>query len=156
MKSVRFSDIEHVRNGRQRPPASFSLERLTVVVLTLGLGLPILILLLHRATPNTPLGYIVLPVLLGGLLPLSRVLQGRLEVSTRFDACHLVGALHEEVIKLGYVQAECGPGTVRYRSRPLRWLRRRTRDILVTVYEHGLEVTGPVRALRTLRRRMER
>lgn len=156
MKSMRFSDIEHVRDGRQRPPASFSLERLTVLVLTLGLGLPILILLLHRATPNTPLGYIVLPVLLGGLLPLSRVLQGRLEVSTRFDASHLAGALHEEVIKLGYVQAESGAGTVRYRSRPLGWLRRRARDIFVTVYEHGLEVTGPVPALRALRRSMER
>lgn len=156
MKSVRFSDIERIRNGRQYPPATFS-PRVLALALTLTLALPLMVLILHLATPATPLAYIVLPVLAGGLLPLARVLPGRLEVSTRFEACHLVGALDKEMNKLGYVPAERGPGTVRYRQRSgaPRWPRRCARDIAVIVYEHALELTGPMPALRTLRRRME-
>lgn len=157
MKSVRFSDIERIRNGRVGSPPASPPQRLLGLSLTLGLGLPVLALLLHLAAPATPLAYVVLPVLFGGLLPLARVLPGRLEVSTRFAACHLVGALDEEMGKLGYVPAERGPGTLRYRHRTgaARWPRGRARDIAVTVYEHALELTGPMPALRALRRRME-
>lgn len=154
MKSVRFSDIERIRNRRVRQPASASTQRVAALGLTLALSLPVLAVVLHLAAPATPLGYIVLPVLLGGLLPLARVLPGRLEVSTRFSAWHLVGTLDEEMGKLGYVPAERGPGTVRYRNRGAWWARQE-RDIAVTVHDHALEVTGPMSALRALRRRMD-
>jgi hypothetical protein len=117
--------------------------------------LPALIIAFHLIDPTAPLGYIVVPVLLGGLLPaVARTLPGRLEVTTRFSACHLVGTLDDTMESLGYVAAERGPGTVRYRTRPARWPKRHGEDITVTVRDHLLEVTGPVRTLRALRRQL--
>lgn len=87
-------------------------------------------------------------------LMLALGLPARLEVSTRFYACHLVGILDETMDKLGYVPAERSPGALRYRSRAGGWARLPKRDIAVTVLDHALEVTGPVPALRALRRRL--
>ena len=96
-----------------------------------------------------------MPVLLGGLLPaVARTLPGRFEVTTRFSACHLVGTLDDAMESLGYIAAERGPGTVRYRMRPTRWPQQQGADITVTVRDHLLEVTGPVRTLRALRRQL--
>jgi hypothetical protein len=49
--------------------------------------------------------------------------------------------------RLGYAPAERAPGAVRYRTRG-------GKEIAVTVRAHALEVTGPVPALRALRRQM--
>ncbi|WP_296942255.1 hypothetical protein [uncultured Massilia sp.] len=155
MKSVTFSDIQHIQERARRLPAALPAPRLAALALTLALGLGALATVVHLGAPATPLGYIVLPLLLGGLLPLARVLPGRLEVSTRFSACHLVGTLDEEMDRLGYVPTERGPGTVRYRTRGARWPRRRAAEVTVAVHEHALEVTGPMPALRALRARMD-
>ncbi|MFK3740332.1 hypothetical protein [Massilia sp. TN1-12] len=155
MKSVTFSDIEPVRHRLSRPlRPSVRAQRLAPLALLLALGLPTLALVFHLVEPATPLGYIVLPVLAGGVLPLLEELPGRLEVSTRFHACHLVGTLDETMEKLGYIPAERSPGTVRYRSRARRWARLPQREVAVTVLDHALEVTGPVPALRALRKRL--
>jgi hypothetical protein len=91
-------------------------------------------------------------VLLGGLLPtVARTLPGRFEVTTRFSACHLVGTLDDAMDRLGYTLDERGPGTVRYCMRAARWPARKDGDITVTVRDHLLEVTGPMRTLRALR-----
>src|SRR5438067_12247674 len=75
-------------------------------------------------------------------------LPGRLDVTTRFQACHLVGTLDDALAKLGYAPAVRAPGSLRYRphSRPrlLSWPDVRPSDIAVTVHAHALEVTGPV------------
>lgn len=155
MKSVRFSDIERIRERTLRLPAQSASSRLTALALTMVLGLPVLALVVHLAAPATPPGYIALAVLAGGVLPLARTLPGRLKVSTRFAACHLVGTLDEEMDRLGYIPAERSPGALRYRTRVTRWPRRQPGDIAVTVRAHALEVTGPVPALRALRRRMD-
>jgi hypothetical protein len=55
---------------------------------------------------------------------------------------------------LGYAPIDRGPGTVRYRMRPARWPKRQGADITVTVRDHLLEVTGPIRTLRALRRQL--
>jgi hypothetical protein len=66
---------------------------------------------------------------------------------TRFEACHLVCTLDDALGRLGYAPAERAPGAVRYRTRG-------GKEIAVTVRAHALEVTGPVPALRALRRQM--
>jgi hypothetical protein len=149
MKSVTFSDIERVpEQARRRFPLG-SPQRLALLGLTLVLGLAALMIGFHLFAPATPLGYIVVPILAGGLLPMAQMMNGRLEVTTRFDACHLVCTLDEALGRLGYAQAERVPGAVRYRTRG-------GREIAVTVREHALEVRGPVPALRALRRQMAR
>jgi len=154
MKSVTFSEVERVRERTFHLSALLSPRRLATLALTLALGLPALVIAFRLLDPTAPLGYIVVPVLLGGLLPVTRALPGRLEVSTRFDARHLVGTLDETLDRLGYVQAERTPGTVRYRARTLRWPQWQNKEIVVRVLDRTLEVTGPMPALRALRRQM--
>ena len=80
---------------------------------------------------------------------------GRLDVTTRFQACHLVGTLDDALGKLGYAPAKRTAGSLRYRTRGhnglLAWPSTRPADIAVTVRAHALEVTGPVAALHALR-----
>jgi hypothetical protein len=156
MKSVMFSDIERARRQARFPSPLLSACGLTPLATTLALGLPALMIAFHLLDPATPLGYIVVPVLLGGLLPLARVLPGHLQVTTRFDACHLVGTIDDALDKLGYTQDGRAPGLLHYRARAERWPQWQHKDIAVTVRAHALEVTGPVTALRALRRQMDR
>jgi hypothetical protein len=155
MRNVTFSDIARIRHPAGRQGADVGAQRVAALAVTMVLGLPVLGFAVHLAAPATPLAYIVLPGLAGGLLPLVRGLPARLDVSTRFCACHLVGTLDDAMEKLGYVPAERGPGAVRYRMRARRW-GWPGRDVAVTVREHALELTGPASALRALRRRMDR
>jgi len=148
MKSVTFSDIERVPEQARRPSPLGSPQRVTLLVLTLALGLPALIFIFQQVDPGAPLAYIVVPVLAGGLLPMMSMMPGRFEVTTRFDACHLVVTLDDALGRLGYAPAERVPGAVRYRARG-------GKEIAVTVRAHALEVTGPVPALRALRRQMD-
>jgi hypothetical protein len=155
MKSVTFSDIERVRKGPHRPTSLAPAQRQAILLLSMVLGLPALAFAFHLVDPTAPLGYIVLPVLLGGLLPaIASTLPGRLQVTTRFSACHLVGSLDDAMERLGYAPAERSPGAVRYRLRAARWPAWRRADIMVTVRDHILDVTGPVRTLRALRRQL--
>jgi len=149
MKSVTFSDIERVPEQARRPSPLGSPQRVTLLVLTLALGLPALIFIFQQVDPGAPLAYIVVPVLAGGLLPMMSMMPGRFEVITRFDACHLVVTLDDALGRLGYAPAERVPGALRYRARG-------GKEIAVTVRAHALEVTGPVPALRALRRQMDR
>jgi hypothetical protein len=149
MKSVTFSDIERVPEQARSPSPLGSPQRVTLLVLTLALGLPALMFVFQQVDPGAPLAYIVVPVLAGGLLPMMSMMPGRFQVTTRFDACHLVVTLDDARGRLGYVPAERVPGAVRYRARG-------GKEIAVTVRAHALEVTGPVPALRALRRQMDR
>jgi hypothetical protein len=145
MKSVTFSDIERVPRQVRRPFPLGSPQR----VVWLALGLALLMFVFRQLDPDAPLAYIVVPILAGGLLPVATMMRGRFEVTTRFEACHLVVTLDEALGQLGYAPAERAPGAVRYRARG-------GKEISVTVRAHVLEVTGPVPALRALRRQMAR
>ncbi|MVW61419.1 hypothetical protein GPY61_15925 [Massilia sp. NEAU-DD11] len=155
MKSVTFSEIERVRKGPHRPTSLAPAQRRTILLLSMVLGLPALTFAFHLVDPTAPLGYIVVPVLLGGLLPaIAPTLPGRFEVTTRFSACHLVGTVDDAMESLGYAPAERSPGTVRYRMRAARWSAGKNADITVTVRDHMLEVAGPVRTLHALRQQL--
>ena len=92
--------------------------------------------------------------LVGGAVR-ARGRPGRMDVTTRFQACHLVGTLDDALSKLGYAPAARAPGSLRYRTCSpaglLAWRASRPADIAVTVRAHALEVTGPVAALNALR-----
>lgn len=149
MKSVTFSAIERVPEPVRHPALHGVPQRLKRLALTLVAGLAALIWAVHRIDPGAPLAYVVAPVLAGGLLPLLALLPGRLEVRTRFDACHLAVTLDDALARLGYAPAGHAPGSMRYRARG-------GREIAVTVRAHALEVMGPMPALRALRRQMAR
>ena len=151
MKSVTFSDIERApEQARRRPSSLGSPQHAAWLGVMLALGLPALMLAFHVFDPSAPLAYIVVPILAGGLMPMAaQMMTGRFEVMTRFDACHLVVTMDEALGRLGYAPAERLPGAVRYRARG-------GKEIAVTVREHALEVTGPVKALRALREQMAR
>lgn len=154
MKSVTFSEIERI--GQTARPLSIALpgQALAMLALSLVLGLSVLATALHLLDPDAPLSYIVVPVLLGGLLPVARALPGRFEVATRFSAYHLIGTLDTTLDGLGYAPAERGQNTLRYRLRAGRLPQWAAADIAVTIGAHALEVTGPVRTLRALRRQL--
>jgi hypothetical protein len=149
MKSVTFSDIERIPEQAPHTASPTSPPRLVWLALTLVLGLPALMFAFRQFDPGAPLAYIVVPILAGGLLPMLQMMPGRFQVTTRFEACHMVVTLDEALGRLGYAPAERSPGAVRYRTRG-------GKEIAVTVQAHALEVTGPVRALRALREQMAR
>lgn len=155
MKSVTFSEIVRVR---ERP--SF-LRRIDTWrqslpwALTLLAGLPVLILTMHLIDPDTPLTYLVLPAIFGGLLPICMLGPGRFEMRTRFDAHYMITTLDETLGALGYRRTATDSESIRY-FRPRPWLRGQEGAICVAISEHVLEIVGPVGSLRLLQHRIER
>jgi len=153
MKSVTFSEIERVR---ERPDF---LQRIDIWrqslpwALTLLAGLPVLVLALHLIDPDTPLPFLVLPAIVGGLLPICMLGPGRFEMRTRFDAHHMLERLDEALETLGYRRMATESTSIRY-FRPRPWLRGQEGAINVAVREHVLEIVGPVGSLRLLQHRM--
>ncbi len=149
MKSVMFSEVV-----RSNPGGAWlrGLSPLTAYALTVAVGMPFLVLALHLLDPEAPLALIVLPVLAGLVLPLCASAPGRLDVNTRFDACHMSMTLDATLAKLGYARTEAAPGRLRYiRTAGLSW-RARAQTINVKVHAHALEVIGPIPILRSLQR----
>ena len=156
MKSVTFSEVVRAdERARLLNPVRPS-RQLALFGVTLASGLSLLMLVLHLVKPDTPLAYIVLPALAGGLVPVFAAVPGRFEVSTRFDARHMVGTLDETLASLGFAPAAQAPGAVRYRSREALWRGWRSTEVTVTVRAHALEVVGPIDTLRVLQQRLAR
>ncbi len=153
MNSVTFSEIERVR---QRPGF---LQRLDTWrqslpwALTLLAGLPILVLVLHLIDPDTPMPFLVLPAIIGGLLPICMLGPGRFEMRTRLDAHDMIATLDAALETLGYRRTATDSTSIRY-FRPRPWLRGQEGAIDVAVREHVLEIVGPVGSLRLLQHRM--
>lgn len=149
MKSVMFSEV--VRSQRSSGLLR-GLSPLTAYGLTMAVGLPLLVLALHLFDPDAPLALIVLPVLAGLALPLCFSAPGRLDVNTRFDACHMSMTLDSTLAALGYARVEAGPGRLRYvRTTRPTW-RTRAQTVNVRVHSHALEVIGPIPVLRSLQK----
>jgi hypothetical protein len=154
MKSVSMSEVVRVHDRARLLFPIQSWRQFSAFAATLALGLPAIMFTVHLLDPAAPLAYIVIPVLLGGLLPVFAVLPGRFEVRTRFDAQHLVGTLDHTLGTLGYAQAGAEAGALRYRARKPGWFSRRERDIAVTLRDRQIEIVGPIATLRMLQRRM--
>ena len=133
MKSVTLSDIEHVQDRAPSRASLVALPRVGALALLLALGLPALGRAIPPDRPDAPRSATSwCRCCCGGLLPVARALTGRLEVTTRFEACHCA-TLDEALDRLGYAPAERAPGTLRYRARGARWPRWAWPDITVTV-----------------------
>jgi len=155
MKSVTFSEIVRVR---ERPGFLHRIDTWRQSLpwaLTLLAGLPVLVLVLHLIDPDTPLPYLILPAIFGGLLPIFMLRPGRFEMRTRFDAHYMITALDETLGTLGYRRTATDTTSIRY-FRPRPWLRGQEGAINVAVREHVLEIVGPVGSLRLLQHRMAR
>ncbi|SFD73932.1 hypothetical protein [Massilia yuzhufengensis] len=153
MKSVTFSEIVRIRERPffLRRPATW--RQLFPWALTLAVGLPLLMLVLHAIDPGTPLPFIVLPALAGGLMPVAMMGPGRFEMRTRLDANNLLGTLDDALVSLGYRRTASDAGSLSY-FRPKPWLRGREGAIVVAVKPHALQVVGPVGSLRLLQQRI--
>jgi hypothetical protein len=144
MKSVMFSEIVQVprRSGRRGP------SPLAAYGLTVAIGLPLLVLALRVADPAAPLACIVLPLLAGLALPLCASVPGRLDVSTRFDACHLRMTVEQSLATLGFAVAETDAARLLFIEQGASpW---RAASVSVRIHFHTLEVIGPVPTLRRL------
>lgn len=144
MKSVMFSEIVQA----PRRIGLRGLTPLTAYGLTLAIGMPLLVLALRAAAPETPLALIVLPVMAGLALPLCTSAPGRLDVNTRFHAHHMRATLDTTLGEMGFTEASAGPDRIRYVMAGTRaW---RAQSVSVRIRPHALEVTGPIPTLRAL------
>ena len=156
MKNVTMSQIT-----RTHAPYRFlcpirSRRQLLAFGIFLMFGLPVIALLLKLLDPTAPLGYIVVPALVGGSVPMFAALPARLSVVTRFHAGHLIHTLDETIQSLGYERAESPAAGALYHAMQSKWLAWKENDIEVIVRDHTIEISGPVCAMRTLQEKLAR
>jgi hypothetical protein len=152
MKSVTFSEVIRVRDAS--PLSTATTRQLMLFGLTVAIGLPGLMVGFHLLDPAAPLGYIVGPVMAGGLLPVLAAAPGQFVVQTRFHARHLVGTLDDTLGALGYVPVQRGAGAVRYRAQRTGLRAWQRAEVSVTVRDHALDIMGPFDTLRALQRQL--
>lgn len=155
MKSVSFSEIVYANDLIRWPRPRPGWRRLASFALWMLLGLATLVALFHLFDPAAPLAYIVIPVAAGGLMPVYLLMPARFEVSTRFEARHLVKNLEEGLAGLGYERVACAPGVIRYRPRA-PWMRWPLKHIAVAVRPHAIDIAGPAPTLRALQKALSR
>ena len=153
MQSITFSEIVRIHERPFFLGRRGTWRQLLPWVLTLALGLPLLMLVLHFIDPETPLPFIVLPALAGGLMPVAMMGPGRFEMNTRFDVRHMISTLDEALTSLGYRRSASDTDRISY-FRPRPWLRGREGAIEIAVTPNALQVMGPVGSLRLLQQRI--
>jgi hypothetical protein len=152
MKSISFSEVVYAHDVAPWLSRSRPRRRLASFALLLAAGLAGLMALFHWLDPGAPLAFIVAPVLAGGLLPLFALMPARFEVTTRFQARHLLRTLEEGLDRLGYERAAAPGEMLRYRPRSARWMGWPVKTIEVTLREHVLCISGPAITLHALRK----
>ena len=150
MKSVSLSQLV-----RSQQPASLSKpvqswRELTAIGLTLSAGLALIALFLMTLDPGVPAAWIIVPVLLGGSLPLFATMAGQFDVQTRFDAAHLVHTLDSSLVEMGYAPTGDTNSRLRHYIRPASLFRWKARTISLAIHEHAITIAGPLPALRRL------
>ena len=152
MKSVSFSEVIYAHEVAPWLSPAKPRWRLAGFALLMVLGLAGLVVLFHALDPDTPLVFIVVPVLAGGILPLLALTPARFEVTTRFEARHLLHPLEDGLRGLGYERMAMPPGHLRYRPRHGLGANWPAKEIDVVVREHALSITGPALTLHALRK----
>ena len=154
MKSVTLTPVV-----RSHDPFRFlfpiqSWSQLRSLTVTLMVGLPLIALLFMMLDPTAPLAYIIVPVTIGGLLPVFAALPAHFEVGTRFHAQHFAKTLDQTLTGMGYMQRSSNSEALRYYVRQSRFLRWKENEIVVTVSDHAIVLRGPVFTLRALQQRL--
>lgn len=150
MKSVSLSQVVRSQqpSGLASPVQSW--RELTALGLTLSAGLVLIALCLMALDPGAPAAWIIVPVLLGGSLPLFAAMPGQFDVQTRFEAAHMVHTLDDSLAAMGYVPTGGPEGRLRHYTRPASLFRWKERTISLAIHEHAITIAGPLPALRRL------
>jgi hypothetical protein len=154
MKSVSLSQVVRSHDSYRLFCPIQSWSQLLSLALALTAGLACISLLFMAIDPSAPVGYVVAPVLLGGLAPVFAALPGQFEVVTRFHAHHFLKTLDETIMTMGYAPtAPAADRTLRY-SRTTGLFRWKENVIALSVTEHAITVSGPMFALRVLQQKL--
>ena len=154
MKSVSLSQV--VRSNecyRALGPVQSWRDTLSLA-LTLVIGLTLIAALFMAYDPSTPVGFILVPVLLGGMVPVFAALPAKFEVFTRFHAHHFIKTLDETILAMGYTPAESPAECIRVYSRKPTLFHMKGNAIAITVHEHAILVGGPFATLRMLQQKL--
>ncbi len=153
MKSVSLSQVVRSQQSTLARPVQ-SWRELAPLALTLSAGLALIALLLMKLDPGAPAAWIVIPVLLGGTLPLFAASTGQFDVVTRFDASHFVKTLDSSLREMGYAASAGNDGRSRSYNRPPRVFRWKNSTISLSIHEHAITIGGPLPALRRLQQQL--
>lgn len=152
MKSVSLSQVVRAQSSSLAGPLQ-SWRELTGLALTLSVGLALIAAVLMALDPGAPVAWVMVPVLLGGSLPLFAALPGQFDVVTRFDASHFVKTLDSSLSEMGYAACGGDARSRRYRRAP-RLFRWKNSTISLSIHEHAITVDGPLPALRRLQQQL--
>jgi hypothetical protein len=151
MKSVSLSQV--VRSQQADQPLQ-SWREVVGLGMTLSFGLVLIAVVLMAADPGAPAAWIVIPVLLGGSLPLLAAAPGQFDVYTRFDAAHFLNNLDASLRDMGYVATDAADARRRSYRRPTSLLRWQARQLTLSIHQHAITISGPLPALRQLQHRL--
>lgn len=151
MKSVSLSQV--VRSQPANGPVQ-SWRELLALGMTLSLGLFLIAIVLMVADPGAPAAWIVVPVLLGGTLPLFAAAPGQFDIHTRFHAAHFLNNIEASLGAMGYVASRDDSPRQRSYQRPASFLRWQPQQLTLSIHQHAITVCGPLPALRQLQHRL--
>lgn len=154
MKSVSLSQVVRSNASYRALCPIQSWGELVSLALTLVVGLTLIATLFMAIDPTAPVAYIVLPVLLGGMLPVFAALPARFEVFTRFHAQHFLKTLDETILEMGFTPGESPAERTRVYCRKATLFHWKDNAIAVTVHEHAIQVGGPVATLKLLQQKL--
>lgn len=154
MKSVTMSDVVRSHESYRYLCPIQSWSQFLSLAVTLTVGLALIAMVVAAIDPSAPIAFVVLPVLLGGLVPVFAVLPARFEVCTRFQAQHFVKTLDETILSMGYAQTESGANRTHLYSRKSGLFHWKESAISVTVGEHAIIVGGPIAAMYQLQQKL--
>jgi hypothetical protein len=153
MKSVSMSQVVRSHDAIRFLCPIQSWSQFASLGVTLAAGLTFIAMVCIAIDPTAPVGYVVIPVLVGGLAPVFAALPGRFQVHTRFQAHYFIKTLDETIVSMGYRRAESADGRTRYLPQA-RLIHLKENAIEVSVGEHAVVVAGPVFVLRMLQQRL--
>ncbi len=154
MKSVSLSQVVRSNESyRALGPVQSWRETLSLA-LTLAVGLTLIAALFIAYDPSAPVGYILVPVLLGGMVPVFAALPAKFEVFTRFHAHHFIKTLDETILAMGYTPAESQAECTRIYCRKPTLFHMQGNAIAITVHEHAILIGGPFATLRMLQQKL--
>ena len=154
MKSVSLSQVVRSHDGFRFFFPLQSWRQFLSLAATLSVGLACIALLFMAIDPSAPLGYIIVPILLGGLAPVFAALPGRFEVATRFHAHYFLKTLDQTIVSMGYRAELPAAGRSRRYSRSAGLFNWKEHAIDVTMGEHAITIDGPIFTLRMLQRKL--
>lgn len=154
MKSVTLSQVVRSHDSSRYFCPIQSWGQFISFAITLTVGLALIAMLFMALDPTVPVAYVVVPVLLGGLLPVFAALPAKFDVFTRFHAQYFLKTLDQTIVSMGYTETDSPAARTRHYRRQSGLFRWKENSIAVTVTEHSITVGGPILVLRLLQQKL--